>query len=143
MFLLCALSVLAAREKEGGSVGSHRRVRSSSGLIVWPAPSESLGSAGDIGVLVSRERHRVTSVCALRNSFRMNVIWNDLTTCATSYQVSKGSSMLRRDEREEERERGREEEREGETGGEGEGERRKVRKGRGRNRVMRDGERKR
>jgi hypothetical protein len=116
VFLLCALSVLAAREKEGGSVGSHRRVKSSSGLIVWPAPSESSGSVGDSGVLVSRERHRVTSVCALRNSFRMNVIWNDLTTCATSYQVSKGSSMLRRDEREEERERERKRERGRERG---------------------------
>jgi hypothetical protein len=50
---------------------------------------------------MEEERHRVTSVCARRNSFRINVIWNDLITWATSYHVSNGSSILCRDREEE------------------------------------------
>jgi hypothetical protein len=94
VFFLNALSALAVEVKEGGSVGSHRAARRCSGCTACTPNKLSVGFWGSVLCRLLCDKHRVTIVWARKNSLRMKVIWNDLMTCATSYQTSNGSSML-------------------------------------------------
>ena len=96
VLFLSALSIFATSEKEGGLHASHREDSSWLGRMVCATARSSPPAC----VLATPDRHRVTIVWARKNSFLINVIWNGLMTCATSYQVSNGSSMLQTQKKE-------------------------------------------